>query len=97
MQLENNGIPHYFEAKHTYTHNAIRKHAFFLRNRTEESGRASVGGGALGHLFCPRRSKRTRADEMGRLIGVALTEFASIISEAVRVGVAGPRSIVLTQ
>ena len=27
----------------------------------------------LGHHFCPRRPKRTRADEMGRPIGVALS------------------------
>ena len=28
--------------------------------------------GALGHRFCPRRSKRTCADEIDRVVGVTL-------------------------
>lgn len=38
------------------------------------SEHVSVWVGALGRLLCPRRSKKTAADEMGRAIGVALEE-----------------------
>ena len=44
-----------------------------MDREADESGRASVWVGALGWLFCPRRSKRTAADEMGRPIEVALS------------------------
>ena len=49
------------------------KNASGMGQQADESGRASVWVGALGRIFCPRRPKRTQADEMGRPIEVALT------------------------